>query len=212
MGLFNINGGFAKFVNRALDLLLLNFLWFVFSLGIITVGASTCAAYSVSIKLVDDEEGYIAKQFVKAFKDNFKQGTFMWLITLPWLVVVGLSWWVVTWAEDYYFFIMTGAILLTALFLAFNLYAYPLIARYDNKFHLMLKNSLGITLIYFARTLLIIVILAVEVLVISWNKWTIFAGLLIGPEAMIYTVSGMSKRIFQQIERHEEQNSGTINQ
>ena len=42
-------------------------------------------------------------------------------------------------------------------------------------------------------------------------------GALIGPEFIIYTISGIAKRIFQKIERNNEtpggtENSGTINQ
>lgn len=131
MGIFSQNSGFVKFVNRALDVLLLNILWFAFSIPLITIGASTCAAFSVTLKMVDDEEGYVAKMFVKAFKENFKKGTLMWLISLPWLVLTLAAWRIVAIAQDYYLLIMIGAIFLTASYIAFNLYSYPLIARYD---------------------------------------------------------------------------------
>lgn len=212
MGVFNINSGFSKFVNRALDVIWLNFLWMIFCIPIITAGAATCAAFSVSLKMVDDEEGYVGRMFLKAFKDNFKQGTLMWCITLPWLILVVLAWWVVTWAEDYYFIILFGTIIFTALFIALNVYTYPLIARYENTLKNMMKNSLGICLTYFGRTILICFLIALEVFLILWNRWTLLAGLIIGPEFIIFTVSALAKRVFQKIERHEEENSGTINQ
>ena len=77
MALFNMNSGFFKFINRLLDVLFLNFLWIICSLPIVTIGAATCAAFSISLKMVDDEEGYIGKAFFKEFKKNFKQGTLM---------------------------------------------------------------------------------------------------------------------------------------
>ena len=55
-------------------LLKLNFLWLLFSLPIVTIGASTAAAFSVTLKMVDEREGYIAKQFWTAFQGNLKQG------------------------------------------------------------------------------------------------------------------------------------------
>ena len=47
----------------------------VCSLPIITIGASTTALYTVMLKLVKNEEGYIFKGFLHAFKLNFKQST-----------------------------------------------------------------------------------------------------------------------------------------
>ncbi len=204
MGIFSQNSGFVKFVNRALDVLLLNILWFAFSIPLITIGASTCAAFSVTLKMVDDEEGYVAKMFVKAFKENFKKGTLMWLISLPWLVLTLAAWRIVAIAQDYYLLIMIGAIFLTASYIAFNLYSYPLIARYDNSLKNMIKNSLGITLTHFGKTMLIVFLVALEILIIIFNRYTLFVGILIGPEFIIYTISGISKRIFQQLDKQYE--------
>lgn len=73
-GFFSVDGGLYRFLTRFWDLVRLNFLWLVFSLLIVTIGASTVAAYSVAMKMVDDEEGYVARSFVSAFKANLKQG------------------------------------------------------------------------------------------------------------------------------------------
>ena len=73
MALFNMNSGFFKFINRLLDVLFLNFLWIICSLPIVTIGAATCAAFSISLKMVDDEEGYIGKSFFKEFKKNLSR-------------------------------------------------------------------------------------------------------------------------------------------
>ena len=214
MGIFNQNSKLIKSVNKIIDLIWLNFLWVIFSLPLITIGASTCAAFSVTLKMVDDEEGYIARSFIKAFRQNFKQATIMWCITAPLLYLAYLIWQVVLKADstEYFFLLILGAILYTALLIVFNLYTYPLIARYENSLKNMIKNSLGICLTYFGRTVLILALLLLEGAIIFWNRWTILAGLFFGPEFMIFTISGIAKKIFLQIERHEDANSGTINQ
>jgi len=214
MGIFNQNSKLIKSVNKIIDLIWLNFLWVIFSLPLITIGASTCAAFSVTLKMVDDEEGYIARSFIKAFRQNFKQATIMWCITAPLLYLAYLIWQVVLKADstEYFFLLILGAILYTALLMVFNLYTYPLIARYENSLKNMIKNSLGICLTYFGRTVLILALLFLEGAIIFWNRWTILAGLFFGPEFMIFTISGIAKKIFLQIERHEDANSGTINQ
>lgn len=217
MALFNINSGFWRFVNRALDVLLLNLLWLLFSLPIITIGASTCAAFYVTMKMVDEEEGYVARMFVKAFKENFKQGTIMWLFTAPCIYADYLIWQLVIKADDINFIIILGAILYTAVIALVILYSYPLIARYKNSLRNIVKNAFGVSMLYFKKTILILFLVALELAIIFWNRYTMLAGALIGPEFIIYTISGITKRIFQKIERNNEtpggtENSGTINQ
>ena len=214
MGIFSPDSKFVKFMNWVLDLLLLNMLWFAFSLPLVTIGAATCAAFSVSLKMVDDEEGYIAKMFVKAFKENFKQGTFMWLITAVCIYGLYIEWQLVLKNEDVGIPMIILAIVSTAFLLFANIYTYPLIARYENTLPRMIINSFKISIRFFARTLMILAVIAIEVLLILWNKWTLFVGIIVGPMFMIYTVSGVSKRIFQKIDAEAKSgpDSGTINQ
>lgn len=201
MALFNINSGFFKFINRLLDVLFINLLWIICSLPIVTIGASTCAAFSITLKMVDDEEGYIGKTFFKAFKQNFKQGTLMWLITAPCVYMLYLLWQMVIKSEDINAIVIIGVILLTAIAISINLYSYPLIARYENSLKKIIKNSFGICVQFFIKTLILIAVVAVEIIIIMWNRWTLLAGIIIGPEFIIYTISGVSKKIFLQIEK-----------
>lgn len=201
MALFNINSGFFKFINRLLDVLFINLLWIICSLPIVTIGASTCAAFSITLKMVDDEEGYIGKTFFKAFKQNFKQGTLMWLITAPCVYMLYLLWQMVIKSEDINAIVIIGVILLTAIAISINLYSYPLIARYENSLKNIIKNSFGICVQFFIKTLILIAVVAVEIIIIMWNRWTLLAGIIIGPEFIIYTISGVSKKIFLQIEK-----------
>lgn len=201
MALFNMNSGFFKFINRLLDVLFINLLWIICSLPIVTIGASTCAAFSITLKMVDDEEGYIGKTFFKAFKQNFKQGTLMWLITAPCIYMLYLLWQMVIKSEDINAIVIIGVILLTAIAISINLYSYPLIARYENSLKKIIKNSFGICVQFFIKTLILIAVVAVEIIIIMWNRWTLLAGIIIGPEFIIYTISGVSKKIFLQIEK-----------
>lgn len=202
MALFNMNSGFFKFINRLLDVLFLNFLWIICSLPIVTIGAATCAAFSISLKMVDDEEGYIGKAFFKEFKKKFKQGTLMWMITAPCIYILYLLWQLVIKSEDINVIVIIGVIFLTAIAISINLYSYPLIARYENSLRNIIKNSFGICLQYFVKTIILTVVVVIEIVIIMWNRWTLLAGIIIGPEFIIYTISGVSKKIFLQIEKN----------
>ena len=76
------------------DFLILNILWLVCSVPVITAGASTTALYSVMFKITKKEEGYIIKSFLKAFRQNFKQSTIIWLLLIGTGCIVGYDWYI----------------------------------------------------------------------------------------------------------------------
>src|SRR5699024_4265371 len=88
---FNINDNIVvRALGKIFDLMCLNILWLVCSIPVITVGASTTALYTVVLKMVKNEEGYILKDFLKAYKSNFKQSTIAWIMIL----MIGIICWV----------------------------------------------------------------------------------------------------------------------
>jgi|SRR5574344_727589 uncharacterized membrane protein YesL len=201
MAIFNINSGFSKFMSKLIDVFFINLLWIVFSIPIITIGASTEAAFYVTIKIVDDEEGYIFKDFFKAFKQNFLQGTILWLITVVFGYALYLLWQIVIKKDDISFVIILISIFSTVFVIAGLLYSYPLVARYENKLINHIKNSYNICIKYFGKTIILFIVILIELFCIFWNKWSLLVGVLIGPEIVIYSISGISKRIFQRIDK-----------
>ena len=69
-----------RVLTRIFDFILLNILWVVCSIPIVTMGASTAALYSVMLKITKNQDGYIIKDYFKAFCENFRQGTIVWMI------------------------------------------------------------------------------------------------------------------------------------
>lgn len=80
--LFDINGPVIAFLIKLFDLMLLSFLWIIFSIPIFTIGASTSAAFSVVQKHIKNGEGYFWSTFWKSYKSACKQNWLVWLIML----------------------------------------------------------------------------------------------------------------------------------
>ena len=89
-GLFSINSPLWRFMDKALRLIWLNLLWFLCCLPIVTIGASTTALYSVTLKYARDEEGYLTRSFFQAFRQNFRQSTIIWLVMAAIGILLGL--------------------------------------------------------------------------------------------------------------------------
>ncbi|MDO4340531.1 MAG: DUF624 domain-containing protein [Eubacteriales bacterium] len=166
MKFFSFDGPFARFMGRIYDLVLLHVLWVVCSLPIFTIGASTTALFTITLKMVRDEEPYILKGYIKAFRSNFVKATKLWMI-----VVMILVW---------LLFIMRicikgkmgilkiagipNAALFFMVFLAL-LYLFPIQAVFENSVRNILKNSVICSMQYLPYSLLMAAILIMPILI-----------------------------------------------
>lgn len=76
-------GGFIHRIMCAIyDLIILNFLWVITSIPIITIGASTTSLFYCVGKIVRGEDLNLLKDYINSFKLNFKQGTLIWSVLL----------------------------------------------------------------------------------------------------------------------------------
>ena len=77
MKLFRLDGGLYQGLTRLADVIILNFIFLIACLPIFTIGASFTALYSVTLKLIEQEETYVLRDFWKSFRSNFFQSTKM---------------------------------------------------------------------------------------------------------------------------------------
>ncbi|MBQ9119993.1 MAG: DUF624 domain-containing protein [Lachnospiraceae bacterium] len=201
MKLFRVDGPLYQFFSRFWDMIKLNFLWLLCSLPIVTIGASTVAAYTITLKMVDEQEGYIAKSFFKAFRANLKQGIPLGLLTLLATYIVYLDIQIFMALENPPVYILVMTIVSIFVFTLGLIYAFPLSARYENTLINTLKNSWEISLRYFGRTVILVLVLAVEFVIFFFNHFTIAMFVLIGPACFMLTISGMVMYMFRQIEK-----------
>ncbi len=204
MKLFDVDGPLYRFLTRFWDVVKLNFLWLVFSLPVVTFGAATAAAFSVTLKMVDDREGYIFQDFRKAFRENLKQGSVLGLLFLLAVYSVYLDAQITAAAVQYEGFFLAGTVLIAFFFAIHFVYAFPLLARYENTVYGILSNSRRLCFRYFLRTVLMVAICGVEVLLFCWNRTLIFIGLLIAPVCLMLTVSGFAMHFFREIDRENK--------
>ena len=71
--IFDLDAPIWVFMGEVADIIILALLWWICCLGIVTIGSSTTAIYSVFGKKARKETTYVAKDFFKSFKQNFRQ-------------------------------------------------------------------------------------------------------------------------------------------
>lgn len=201
MKLFRVDGPIYNFMDTLKNLFLINVCLIICSIPIVTFGAAVVAAYDVTLRMVKNEEGYVTRQFFQAFKANIKQGCILGLITLGCAEVVWLDYQLATKIEDASIFVMIFGMVSAFVFFFSLLYAFPQVARYNNKLSRILKNSFRISMKYIFRTVILVIVLALEVAASMWNMTTLFIAVIIGPAFYIYTTSFMANAIFIDLEK-----------
>lgn len=168
--LLNPDNPVMQFITKITITVYLNILWLLCCLPVFTIGASTTALYYVTLKMVKNEEGNITKAFFHSFKENFKQGTIIWLILLGLGIVLGIDGYVLYHMRfENVFWTLCSAIFIVALiaYVIVLMYIFPLLSRFNNTTFAMFKNSIMIgmhflfctvlmTVIYFVMTFVII--------------------------------------------------------
>ena len=148
-----------NFLNRLTDLILLNFLWIVFSLPIITIGASTTAMYYVNITSIREGDGRVAAKFWRSFKTNFRQATVIWLCMLFAIVCLVLD--VLFWGSrtDGFARIMQTVSVAVAVLAAIpGQYIFPVMAKLTGTIRETVRNAVLFSVGYIWYTLICLAI------------------------------------------------------
>lgn len=200
MKFFSIDSPLYQFMQRLWDILKLNIMWVLFCIPIVTIGGSTIAAFSVLLRMSDDQEGDVIKDFWKAFKENWKQGILIGFLPPICFEAVYLDFQIYNATENGSIGLLIMGCFSAYIFIFCLLYVFPLLARYDNTVINSIKNSFRIGMKFFGRTALLLVIIVIELLIIFRNGTTMFIGALIGPACIMFTISGVAMHIFRKIE------------
>lgn len=164
MKFFSYESRFSQLLMKLCYCCYLNMLWFVCSLPIVTMGAATAALYSACFRIHREEEGRsVGLAFFRAFRENFKQATILWLILLGVGLVLGGDGYILyhlrassTGTVAVIWTLVLAVIIAAAVaYVIVLLYVFPLVARVRNTNWAMLKNSLLIGTHYLFATILV---------------------------------------------------------
>lgn len=190
------------------NLLILNLYWIIGCLPIITIGTSTIAAFSVTLKMTEDREGSsMTVQFWKAYIKNLKHGIPLSLILLAGCGSILMDVRMIEAHTGDTTGLLTAGIVLIFLLLLHFIYVFPLEARYQNSLLAGLSNARGIFLFHLKRSLALTGILLAEFLLVTQLNTPLRTfSILFLPILMIYTISKAVMPLFRRL----EENAGNI--
>lgn len=150
-GIFNYDNPIWRFFGKLADLMMLNLLWIICSLPVITIGASTTALYYVTLKLAKDEGDSIVASYFRSFKINFRQATALWMIALTAGTILAVDCWFfytgqipMSWTLKLILTALAGGLFILYLFIM--VYVFPVQSRFYNPVKKTLFNAFFMSL------------------------------------------------------------------
>lgn len=191
-----------RFLTKIADLMVLNILFCVTSIPLITIGASWTALYSVTLKMVRDEEGSVSRSYFRSFRQNFRQATLLWLGVLVVLALLVLDIRVLNGMAEGTApgLLRVGVEILALLGIMVLQYLFPSLARFEASLADTLKNACMMALAHLPKTALMTAAAVGAVWITQINNTTIAVGLMVWPligfSLMAFGNSGILRKIF----------------
>ena len=163
--------------SRIVDLLLLNFLFVITSLPVLTLGASLTALFSVSLKLVRNEESYVSRDYFRAFKKNFCQATVsFWAFSLIIALLAGNLMISFQQAGNFYLVLRMISFLFMIFIGIYFLYFFPVLARFYFTTRQILLHIPHMIFTHFSDFVLLVVLL---IPLIFFSVYSLFTAICI---------------------------------
>ena len=91
--MFKYDNKVNRIMTVVFDFLILNAIFLIMSIPIITIGANVTALYSVGFQMVRKDESSVYKTYFRSFKENFKQATAAWCFLLSIILILFWNRW-----------------------------------------------------------------------------------------------------------------------
>ena len=209
--IFSPEGPLFRFTERAINLVVLNILYLIFCIPVVTIGPATTALRYVTLKYAANEEDRVWAPFIYSFKQNLKQGMIVGVIS----TVVGTA---LAWALWFNYYNLRNGdavnmmmLALTSLscviFLMMMGYIYPMLARYDNSLKQMVRTAVILAIRHLPATVCMAVIAAAPIVLLMYTPTTFMLAMtfycLIGFALVAFLQDKFITRIFWQYSPRE---------
>ena len=165
--LFSLDSPFISFMSKLVDLMILNIIWLICCIPVVTVIPATTALYYAVVKVIRRDRGHVVKEFFHSFKQNLLQGLIFSVIACVLIYMLHI--------DFYYLIEMAGhtvgdsvfsglIIVLSVVLLAIYMYICPVLSRFGISSLGLIKISFGMALTNLSTTIALVLITAAVVL------------------------------------------------
>lgn len=193
-------------VGKIVDLIWINILTLLCALPVVTAGASFTAMYYLLLRMADNDQGALTRGFFRAFKENFKNSTKVWICALVVLVVYAYNLYLLhAGVMDRYGDlkkVSLGLIMLILFFVIMLLnYIFALFARYDKGVRQTVKNAALLSFAFFPKSVCMVVIVFFPLALTLLSDYFFWLWFLYGIAFPGYFISLLMIAVFRRTEK-----------
>lgn len=193
MKLFNYDSKFMRFFLFLSHITLLNLVWLICCLPIITAGAAT-AAQHYSIKQLIADDTHVFKNFKIGMKTYWKNSTILWIIFLILAAIFVFDYNLIN-ANDLpaemVILIISGLAFITLLFTM--IWCYPVMINFVGNAKEIFFNAFMFSFMFAPFTLVTVILIAIMLVGMFKNMFLAALLILFGPTLIVY----ISLRVFE---------------
>ena len=182
--IFRWDSPLMRFMTLVTNIICLNVLWLVCCLPIVTAGSATAAMYYMIFQYITKQDDAVLKPFFKAFKENFKKVTPIWLLHLVIGVALCAEVFYLHRGEEMWLKVIFG--ILMFIYVGVSAYLYPIFARYDTSRKRAIFNSFALSTRHLFTTFCVVILNAVPVALVLFVPETFWKTI------FFWTVGGFS--------------------
>lgn len=163
MRLFDYDGGVMKSLSKFTDCIILSLLFLVSCIPVFTIGTAAAATYRTAYKVLRHDRGYLFREYISSFRDNFIQTTPVWLLSLVIGALLGVDGYIVGYyAQKGSIPSVLGIIFVVGMIVWFSWisYLFPYMARFENTKRQSMKNAILFAMVHFPMTIIMLVLAA----------------------------------------------------
>lgn len=203
--LFNPDNFFMQFLNNIADLIILNIIFLISCIPLVTIGASISALHYVCLKMVRGESPYVWAGFWKGFRESFKQGTIIWLCFAAIAAFIGLDRIILNSVDSALFSVMKVALgVVTALLFCIFIYVFPVVSHFKCTTRQAVKNALFMTIGHLPYTVLLAAMYSLIIFLCTLNvkmlAMILMLSVICGFSVVSFTACIIFDRIFRKYE------------
>ena len=197
-----LKDSFLQFFHDLFDLMVVNCLWLLCCLPVVTIGPATCGLYRVTLKLARQEPVGPIKDFYRGFRNNFKPGLALGLLTTALLAIAAGDIWFALNTESG-LFLVVGIIMGTISMILVS-FVFALQTMFENPVKTQILNAFKLAFLAPGKTVALWLILLSPVILALALPGAVmeevgFVYLIVGISGPVYGASRILRKIFDRV-------------
>lgn len=199
---FSADNRVFRYFNRIFDMIVLNLLFIITCIPVITIGPALTALYYVAVNTWSRGDGYIFQMYLKSFKQNFKQAVLLWLgmAAVGAAVIYNFGFWIKNGNQIGENLGMAAIIISAVLLFIYGIiftYVWVLLAKFENTTWQTVKNALFIGVAKLPLTVCIWLIVGLVAFLMYYYSAAMACGVMFGFAVVAYLQALIMRKVLK---------------